>query len=159
MRQHPCIKSDNCSAQTPKITTVHKSKNPSSPPTLTANTRPSQYQSPRYQIVSSIGTSTILRNLHHSPNCQLKQANPSQHSRLKNTWLVSSKAPKNWVCRSLDNDRLLRMIQTSVSIGWPEPIWKQQRHKISSLLISLGHSSPSLSCIRVKIISHRSRRQ
>jgi hypothetical protein len=85
MRQHPCIKSDNCSAQTPKITTVHKSKNPSSPPTLTANTRPSQYQSPRYQIVSSIGTSTILRNLHHSPNCQLKQANPSQHSRLKNT--------------------------------------------------------------------------
>jgi len=159
MRQHPCIKFDSCSAQTPKTTTtVHKSKNPSSP-TPTANTRVSQYQSPRYRIVSSTGISTILRNLRHSPNCQRKQANTNQHSRLKNTWLVSSKAPKNWVCRSLDNGRLLRRIQTSVSIGWPEPIWKQPRHKISSLLISLGHSSLSQSCIRVKIISHRSRRQ
>ena len=160
MRQHPCIKFDSCSAQTPRITTGNKSKNPSSPtPTPTANTRASQYQSPRYQIVSSTGTLTISRNLRHSPNCQRKQANPNQHSRLKNTWLVSSKELKNWVCRSLDNGRLLRRIQTSVSIGWPAPIWKQPRHKISSPLISLGHSSPSQSYIRIKIISHRSRRQ
>jgi len=159
MRQPPCIEFDSCWAQTPKTTaTVHKSKNPSSP-TPTANTRASQYQSPRYQIVSLTGTSTILRNLHHNPNCQLKQANPNQHSRLRNTLLVSSKAPKNWVCRSLDNDSLLRRIQTSVSIGWPEPIWKQPRHKISSPLINLDHSSLSQSFIRVKIVSHHSRRQ
>lgn len=160
MRQHPCTELDSCSAQTSKTAaTIPKSKNPSSLTANTANTRASQYQSPRYQIVSSTGTLTILRNLHPNPNCPLKQANPNQHSRLRNTWLVSSKAHKNWVSRSLDNDRLLRRIQTSVSIGWPEPIWKQPRHKISSPLINLGHSSPSQSCTRVKIISHRSRRQ
>lgn len=154
MRQHPCIKFESWLAQTPKITTAYRSKNqiPSSRTTL-ANIKANGYKSQKYQKVSSIGTLTISRNLHHSHHCQLKhqQANRNQKSLIINTWSACSKALRNWVCRSCDNDKLFMMIKTSVSIGWLELIWRQPLRTICLPSISLGHSSLSLSCIRAKI--------